>query len=78
MVRIPASARNYPDFLTWWNEVGRLSPGESQGWSTISGPGVMRGTTEIIAPEAWNSLPAAERDLIKAWAGNLPWDVLYD
>jgi hypothetical protein len=78
VVRTPVLGRNYSDFLTWWNEVGRMAPGASQGWSIISGPGVMRGRTEMIAPEAWNSLPPTERELIKARAGSLPCGIFYD
>jgi hypothetical protein len=75
---IPDSARKYPDFLTWWNDVGRLNPQDPQGWSSLSGPGVMWSRSEMIAPHLWDALPAKERELIEAWAQTIPCGLLFD
>jgi hypothetical protein len=72
IARIPDSVRKYPDFLTWWNEVGRLRPKDSQGWSILSGQGVMWSRSEMIAPDLWDALPAEEKETIEAWAHSLP------
>ena len=40
---IPDSEQKYRNFLDWWFTVGRLKPDDPQGWSSISGPWVMRG-----------------------------------
>lgn len=78
IVRIPSAVRCYPDFLTWWHQAGRLTPLDHKGWSTISGPGVMRNKTELISSEVWESLPESEKELIRQWAETLPLGVLYD
>lgn len=75
---IPDEVLRYPDFLTWWNDVGRLRPNESHGWITISGPGVMWGRTEMIPTEAWDSVPESEKELIRQWVQNLRNGILYD
>ena len=75
---VPDSARNYPNFLAWWSEKGRLNPNEPQGWSTISGPWVMRGRVEAIGQEDWEALPHEEREMIEAWASALPIGLFYD
>jgi hypothetical protein len=72
IARIPDSVRKYPDFLTWWNEVGCLRPKDSQGWSTLYGPGVRWSRSEMIAPDLWDALPAEEKETIEAWAHSLP------
>ena len=75
---IPNSEKKYRNFLEWWFQVGRHRPEDSQGWSTLSGPGVMRDRVEAISAEEWNELPAAEQNLIRQWAKRLPIDLLYD
>lgn len=75
---IPKSVLGYANFVTWWNEVGRQNPTDPQGWSSISGPGVMWSRSEMIAPEVWESMPTAERQLIEAWAQTIPVGILYD
>jgi len=78
IARIPESALAYPDFLSWWNAAGRLNPHDPQGWGSISGPGVMKGRSEIISPEVWESLPESERQLIEKWAQTIPCGIHYD
>ena len=34
--------------------------------------------SEMIAPEVWESMPTAERQLIEAWAQTIPVGILYD
>ena len=75
---IPKSENKYRSFLEWWFQVGRKSPEDSQGWSTLSGPGVMRDRVEAISAEDWGALTAAEQDLIRDWAENLPVGLFYD
>ena len=72
------SAVDYPDFLSWWMDVGRLTPLDSGGWSSISGPGVMRDRVEAIPAEQWDRLPASERDLIRHWAATIRSVIFYD
>jgi hypothetical protein len=78
VLRIPDAVRKYPNFLSWWREVGRLNPRDPQGWSSMSGPGVMLSRSEMIAPETWNSLPEEERQLIKRWAKTIPLRIMFD
>jgi hypothetical protein len=78
ILKIPDAEKKYKCFLDWWVEVGRLKPEDPQGWSTLSGPGVMRDRVEAIPPAEWSALPSSERDLIRAWADCLPVDLLYD
>jgi hypothetical protein len=75
---VPDKVREYPDFLTWWMKMGRLNPTDPQGWSSLSGPGVMWGRSEIIHPEVWSTLPLEERELITAWAKTLGVGMFYD
>lgn len=75
---IPNSEVKYRSFLDWWFQVGRKTPCDPQGWSTISGRWVMEGRTEAIPAQDWNALPDCERELITAWAQNLPVGVFYD
>jgi hypothetical protein len=78
VVRIPASAKKYNRFLEWWLTIGKLNPEDPQGWSGISGPGVVKNRVEAISPEEWDVLPKSERDLIQTWADSLPIGVFYD
>ena len=75
---VPSSAGDYPDFAAWWQQAGRNNPRDAQGWSRISGPGVVRDRTELIPDAAWESLPASERALLEGWIQRLPLGVLYD
>jgi hypothetical protein len=75
---IPASEQKYRNFLDWWFTVGRLKPDDPQGWSSISGPWVMRGRVDAISDEEWNALPDSERSLIRSWAARLPIGCFYD
>jgi hypothetical protein len=75
---IPESEKKYGNFLEWWFDVGRLKPDDPQGWSTLSGPWVMRGRAEAISAEDWDALPNSEQELIRSWAENLPIDMFYD
>jgi hypothetical protein len=76
--RIPDSEKKYPDFITWWTEVGRFKPADPQGWGAVSGSWVMLGRVEIIPPDQWEALPENERSAIELWAQNLPTTVSYD
>jgi hypothetical protein len=78
VLNIPNSEKKYPNFLAWWASVGRLKPRDAQGWSTLSGPGVMRDRVEIINPVDWVALPAEERELITTWARTWPIDMFFD
>lgn len=78
VVRIPESASGYSSFMSWWKEVGRLHPEDPQGWGTLSGPGVVRGRTELITADVWGALPESERELIQSWALNLPLEMFFD
>jgi hypothetical protein len=78
IARMPNSVREFPDFLTWWNTVGRLNRSDYNGWSSISGPGVMRNRTEMVPPQVWDALPLAERELITKWAEDMPIRIFYD
>ena len=75
---IPASEQKYRNFLDWWFTVGRLKPDDPQGWSSISGPWVMRGRVEAISEDEWNALPESEQRLIRSWAAHLPIGCFYD
>jgi hypothetical protein len=59
-------------------EVGRLTPTTPQGWSTLSGPGVVWNRTEPIDFGEWAALPEDERALIKKWVQTRPIGMLYD
>lgn len=76
--RIASSVLEYPDFLTWWREVGRLKPEDHEGWASLSGPHVMRGRTEMIHPKIWKSLSWRERREIMVWARGIPLTLMYD
>lgn len=78
VLRIPNSEKKYPNFLAWWNAVGRLKPREAQGWSTLSGPGVMWDRVEIINPSDWAALPEEERELIASWVRTWPIGMFFD
>jgi hypothetical protein len=78
VLEIPASEKKYPDFLTWWREVGRLNPTDPQGWSTLSGPGVMWGRKEIIPESEWLALDESERELIREWTEHFRLGLFYD
>lgn len=78
ILRIPKSEKTYRNFLQWWFEAGRQKPNDPQGWSTLSGPWVMKNRVEAIPAEEWKALPASEQDLIQAWAECLPIDLFYD
>ena len=78
MLSIPNSEKKYPNFVAWWASVGRLKPGDPQGWSTLSGPGVMRDRVEIINPVDWAALPEEERGLITTCARTWPIGMFYD
>lgn len=73
VLTIPDSEIKYPNFLTWWTAVGRLTPTDAQGWSTLSGPGVMKDRVEMINPDDWAALPKQERELIREWTET--WDI---
>jgi hypothetical protein len=75
---IPDSEQKYRNFVDWWFTVGRLKPDDPQGWSSISGPWVMRGRVEAISEEEWSALPEAEQSLIRSWAAHLPIGCFYD
>ena len=53
---IPDSDKKYSGFLAWWFETGRLKPTDPQGWSSLSGPGVMWNRVEAIDPGEWANL----------------------
>jgi hypothetical protein len=76
--RIPDSEQKYPDFLAWWREIGRLHPEHPQGWSTLSGPGVMWNRTPLISSDQWESLPEEERNLLRQWTDTFPVGMFYD
>jgi hypothetical protein len=76
--RIPDSGKKYPNFLTWWREVGREKPTDPQGWSTLSGPGVMQGRVELIRSADWSALGENERVLIQEWTKTFDIGMLYD
>lgn len=76
--RIPNSEKKYPNFLAWWASVGRLNPRAAQGWSTLSGPGVMFDRVEMINPAEWAALPEEERELVRAWVETWPCGVFFD
>lgn len=78
ILKVPKSEKTYRNFLHWWFEVGRQRPGDPQGWSTLSGPGVMRDRVEAISAKEWNALPVAEQNLIRDWAESLPVELFYD
>jgi hypothetical protein len=78
VLRIPNSEKKYPNFLDWWASVGRLNPRDAQGWSTLSGPGVMKDRTEIINPDEWAALPEEERVLITSWVRTWPIGMFFD
>jgi hypothetical protein len=75
---IPESEKKYRNFLEWWFDVGRLKPDDPQGWSTVSGPWVMRDREEAISAEEWAGLPESEQELIRSWARCLPIGMFYD
>lgn len=75
---IPERVRKYPNFLSWWRAVGRLNLQNHDGWSSISGPHVMRGRKEIIAPHDWESLSEEDRAVIREWAEDIPTRIFYD
>jgi hypothetical protein len=78
VLSIPNSEEKYPNLLAWWTSVGRLKPRDPQGWSTLSGPGVMNGRVEIIDPVDWAALPTMERELITSWARTWPCEMFFD
>ena len=78
VLRIPNSEKQYPNFLSWWASVGRLNPRDAQGWSTLSGPGVMKDRVEIINPVDWAALPEMERELITTWVRTWPIGMFFD
>jgi len=78
VLRIPNSEKKYPSFLAWWREVGRLHPKDPQGWTTLSGPGVTLGRTEIIPESDWQSLDESERELIREWTEHFSVKLFYD
>ena len=75
---VPNAAGDFASFLDWWKRLGRRHTSDPQGWTLISGPGVVRNRAELIPDEAWNALPAAERKLIEAWLEQLDFGVLFD
>jgi len=78
VLRIPESAKKYPNFLTWWREVGRQKPTDPQEWSTLSGPGVMQGRVELISSADWLALGENERVLIQEWTKTFHIGMFYD
>ena len=76
--RSPASAKEYPTFLSWWLAVGRLDPHCAKEWSSISGPHVMQGRTELTSEQDWATLDAADAAALKAWIENIRVGVFYD
>ena len=76
--RFPASAKDYPSFLSWWFALGKPRPDSSKEWFSISGPGVVRGRTELISVEDWASLEPAEAEALREWIEQIPCGVLYD
>lgn len=78
LYRIPECVKQYTSFIVWWMTEGRLDPENHDGWGSISGPGVMRGRTEIIEPSTWESLPVEDQAMIQEWAEGIPLLVLYD
>ena len=78
VLRIPDSEEKFPDFMTWWREVGRLRPDEPQGWSTLSGPWVMRNRSPLIPANEWEALPDDERALLQRWTLTFPIGMFYD
>ncbi len=74
----PESAREYPSFINWWLTMGKLRPGSSSEWSTISGPGAAWNRIELISEGDWDSLNADDAEALREWIESIPCGVLYD
>ena len=76
---IPDSDIKYKSFMEWWFAVGQKDHRVTTiGWAVVCGPNVMKGRTEMIPKEDWESLPESEREAIRIWAAAIRECMFYD